>query len=801
MGRGGPGTTESESAQYKEKSSSRQSFNISFSRQAVSDESSRGKRAERRDESRLGADSVCGLEARSNGRTIGSGLFAEAESDTCCRLFSRLKRPAHIPPSVWDKLDRRLYKRPDNPIGIVKKHIESFFLRENKRLSPPEEGEDNPTFFFPSSAVLHRLSGVLYDARLRTELRCASAFDGGPPCDPVSALASSSSFGPALSSSSADVASSTPFSRLARPRSPLSSLWPSPAASSLPVSAEKIHCPTEPGLRVPLYQLFDEFSPIVTCHQNFDSLLVPFTHVSRQPSDTYYLEQHSTSATGDERKDSASAGCCPRLSLSRQPGDLQPYDPSRLLLRTHGTAHQKLLIDAGVKAAIWTVDVVRRDEIDRLHYPVFHQTDGFRLFSPPELRQLQVEHALLLALLPRLIVLARDRPAAPELRSQAQDTKRVALSTGSLSGKIDLQAKPANGLLSERLVERTARDGVAAVRNHAEDLEWISQSPALLQPNPLLGNPVILHLQLILERLVRYLLGPHIQLKWDYDTSFPFTDPSVELYVATAPPSVDGESPQPATQGPDNQGTAAADGGVGAEWVEVLGAGEIRSAILGAANAASENIGVAETGTGVGSASTQIRGWAFGLGLERLCMRLFGIDDIRLFWSTDSRFTDQFADGQVRQFLPFSSMPPVYKDISFWVNAVQWGGLPSAPDAEQSQERNRMSDASRCAEVAQGCANEDTLPPLKNTCPPVAGAGRVAFSEMSFYELCREVGGDLVESVKLVDSFVHPKTGRRSVCYRLTYRALDRTLTHQEVNAVQETVYRRIGQTFDVELR
>lgn len=36
------------------------------------------------------------------------------------------------------------------------------------------------------------------------------------------------------------------------------------------------------------------------------------------------------------------------------------------------------------------------------------------------------------------------------------------------------------------------------------------------------------------------------------------------------------------------------------------------------------------------------RGWAAGLGLERFAMRLFKIPDVRLFWSQDKRFLEQF---------------------------------------------------------------------------------------------------------------------------------------------------------------
>lgn len=120
-------------------------------------------------------------------------------------------------------------------------------------------------------------------------------------------------------------------------------------------------------------------------------------------------------------------------------------------------------------------------------------------------------------------------------------------------------------------------------------------------------------------------------------------------------------------------------------------------------------------------------------------MVLFSIPDIRLFWSEDSRFLSQFSAGQISTFKPYSKHPPCYKDFSFWT-------------AE-------------------------------------------AFHENDFCEAVRDVAGDLVEGVQLVrldcvalescakclthlasqiDEFVHPTTQRRSVCYRLNYRSMDR---------------------------
>ncbi|XP_037374713.1 phenylalanine--tRNA ligase, mitochondrial [Talpa occidentalis] len=142
-------------------------------------------------------------------------------------------------------------------------------------------------------------------------------------------------------------------------------------------------------------------------------------------------------------------------------------------------------------------------------------------------------------------------------------------------------------------------------------------------------------------------------------------------------------------------------------------------------------------------------GWAFGLGLERLAMVLYDIPDIRLFWSEDERFLRQFRVADIHQavtFQPLSKYPALTNDISFW------------------------------------------LPPE-------------GYTENDFYDLVRSVGGDLVESVDLLDVFEHPKTGRTSHCYRVTYRHPERTLSQQEVGRVHRAVQAAAVQQLGVEGR
>mmetsp|Transcript_2603 Transcript_2603/g.9447 ORF Transcript_2603/g.9447 Transcript_2603/m.9447 type:complete len:421 (-) Transcript_2603:741-2003(-) len=146
--------------------------------------------------------------------------------------------------------------------------------------------------------------------------------------------------------------------------------------------------------------------------------------------------------------------------------------------------------------------------------------------------------------------------------------------------------------------------------------------------------------------------------------------------------------------------------------------------------------------------------WAFGLGLERLAMVLFNIPDIRLFWTDDSRFTKQFEPDMfrsggkdMRKFKSYSKYPPCFKDVSFW------------------------------------------LPDDSN------------FTENSLCEIVRSVAGGLAEEVKLIDEFRNPKTGKVSNCFRITYRSMDRSLTDEEINELQESVRGQMVDKLGVSLR
>ena len=78
--------------------------------------------------------------------------------------------------------------------------------------------------------------------------------------------------------------------------------------------------------------------------------------------------------------------------------------------------------------------------------------------------------------------------------------------------------------------------------------------------------------------------------------------------------------------------------------------------------------------------------------------------------------------------------------------------------------------------------------------------------QMRIASVLREASEPLLASVELFDLFTDANgeklpAGKKSLAYSLTYRALDKTLTTDEVNAVHARLKERLKNELDVVLR
>lgn len=106
-----------------------------------------------------------------------------------------------------------------------------------------------------------------------------------------------------------------------------------------------------------------------------------------------------------------------------------------------------------------------------------------------------------------------------------------------------------------------------------------------------------------------YGVDKEIRLRPSY---FPFTEPSAEMDVYWG---LETEVDKRITKGTG--------------WLEILGCGMVDPAVL-------ENCGID---------SKKYSGFAFGMGIERQAMLLYGIEDIRLLFENDVRFLRQFSSA------------------------------------------------------------------------------------------------------------------------------------------------------------
>ncbi len=111
-----------------------------------------------------------------------------------------------------------------------------------------------------------------------------------------------------------------------------------------------------------------------------------------------------------------------------------------------------------------------------------------------------------------------------------------------------------------------------------------------------------------LEFVARKMFGQEREIRFR-PSYFPFTEPSVEVDVSCHMCGGKGC--------PTCKGTG---------WIEILGAGEVHPHVLEMA----------------GYDPTKMNGFAFGIGIERMAMLKYGIDDIRHFYTNDKRFNDLF---------------------------------------------------------------------------------------------------------------------------------------------------------------
>lgn len=148
----------------------------------------------------------------------------------------------------------------------------------------------------------------------------------------------------------------------------------------------------------------------------------------------------------------------------------------------------------------------------------------------------------------------------------------------------------------------------------------------------------------------------------------------------------------------------------------------------------------------LGVDSSVYNGWAFGSGIERWAMISMELPDIRLLWSDDARVKKQLKLGN--KYVEVSKYPPVLRDISFVV------------DKE--------------------------------------------FIPNDYFDLVRDIGGDMVEEVELIDKYENAEKfgeGKISYTYRITYRHLNKTLTNTEVNDIHAELEKRTEADFKAQIR
>jgi phenylalanyl-tRNA synthetase alpha chain len=116
----------------------------------------------------------------------------------------------------------------------------------------------------------------------------------------------------------------------------------------------------------------------------------------------------------------------------------------------------------------------------------------------------------------------------------------------------------------------------------------------------------------VLEHFAKELFGKDIKMRFR-PHFFPFTEPSAEVDISCI-------------MCKDKRTKSKCSVCAGKSWLEILGAGMIHPHVF----------------KSVGYPKGRYTGFAFGMGVDRIAMLKYGINDIRLFYENDLRFLRQF---------------------------------------------------------------------------------------------------------------------------------------------------------------
>lgn len=152
---------------------------------------------------------------------------------------------------------------------------------------------------------------------------------------------------------------------------------------------------------------------------------------------------------------------------------------------------------------------------------------------------------------------------------------------------------------------------------HRNDAPDATHSPIFHQIEGLAvdTNITFCDLKGTLDHAMKALFGSSVKTRF-YPSFFPFTEPSADVQISCI--FCDGKGTRDG--GPCRNCKASG-------WIELLGCGMVDPNVYGF----------------VDYDATKVSGFAFGMGVERIAILKYGVDDIQLFFSGDVRFLEQFA--------------------------------------------------------------------------------------------------------------------------------------------------------------